>query len=168
MGEQIASSGVAFEDAIEKRELTKLALELVSPRLREAMLLYYLKGYSHADIADVLGIRQASVAAYISEGQRQLRKVYSQLMNEEELTGGSATSQRHKLPDSSKQQDYTENISKSTQSIIAVEASVNEDEDEKVSLDKTRRSAGSQRRATQAIHPKRRAYRNSNRTDSPH
>ncbi len=57
-------------------------------------------------------------------------------MNEEELTGGSAVSQRHKSRTSSKQQDHTENINKSTQSITAVESNINKDESEKVSLDK--------------------------------
>ncbi len=70
------------EDMIAEAELVKLALAELSPKLRQCLLLGAVKGFSHYEIAEAVGISEASVGTYISSARRQLRVIYQRLQSE--------------------------------------------------------------------------------------
>lgn len=61
------------------------ALAQVSPQSRACMLLQLAGGFSQREIAELLGISEKSVSAYVSRGKEQFRRAYQR------LDGGSAT-----------------------------------------------------------------------------
>ena len=70
------------EACAETRELIKIALTRLSPKLRLCLLLYTLNGCSPSETARAVGIKEASVGTYISIARKQLRSVYHHLENE--------------------------------------------------------------------------------------
>ena len=73
------------EDSIAEAELVNLALAELSPKLRQCLLLGVVGGFSHCEIAEVIGIGEASVSTYISSARRQFRAIYQRLQNEQEI-----------------------------------------------------------------------------------
>ncbi|MGZ3622825.1 MAG: RNA polymerase sigma factor [Ktedonobacteraceae bacterium] len=70
------------EDCAETRELIKLTMARLSPKLRLCLLLYTLNGFSPSETARAIGIKEASVGTYISMARRQFRSMYHHLENE--------------------------------------------------------------------------------------
>ena len=68
-----------FEEQVEEQELTRLALEQVAPRPRACYLLYYQEGFSHVEIAELMGLKVKSVGTYISMARDQFRRAYNNL-----------------------------------------------------------------------------------------
>lgn len=67
--------GQRFENGIEEQELIKQALEQVDPKPR-ACLILYMEGFSPKEIAEYLGMKEASVITYISIARKQFREAY--------------------------------------------------------------------------------------------
>lgn len=70
------------ESCAETRELIKLAMASLSPKLRLCLLLYTLNGCSQLETARAVGIKEASVGTYISMARKQFRSMYLHLKNE--------------------------------------------------------------------------------------
>lgn len=68
------------EEQTGKNECMSLALAQVSPQNRTCLLLQVMAGFSQAEIAEIMGISQKSVSAYVSRGREQFRQAY-QLLN---------------------------------------------------------------------------------------
>jgi RNA polymerase sigma factor (sigma-70 family) len=73
--DSVADESLAHEyaDSWKEKEALKTALELLPPR-RSRIVLLYEHGYSTAEIASHLGIREALVRKEKSLGMRQLRR----------------------------------------------------------------------------------------------
>ncbi len=67
------------EEQASKKECMKLALAQVSPQNRTCLLLQVVVGFSQREIAEILGISEKSVSAYVSRGREQFRVVYQRL-----------------------------------------------------------------------------------------
>ena len=74
----------------ERREMVRRALEGLGEKSREAVSLYYVNGYSYADIAALLRVPKATVKGRIQRGRGQLR---------EELTMVEKTFKDEELPE---------------------------------------------------------------------
>jgi RNA polymerase sigma-70 factor (ECF subfamily) len=82
-----AEQGVALEDVAEPatsgddaesqalRSLVEWALQRVKPNHRDALVLYYLKELSLAEVADVMGIPEASAKVYLFRGRQELYRL---------------------------------------------------------------------------------------------
>lgn len=51
------------------------ALELLPPKYRVVIYLYYYEGYAAKEIADILGLRPATVNTQLSRGRAQLKNI---------------------------------------------------------------------------------------------
>lgn len=71
------------EVGAERTELLKMALNRLPPKLRLCLLLSTLHGCSPSETARAVGIKEASVATYISMARKQLRVIYRHLENEQ-------------------------------------------------------------------------------------
>ena len=71
------------EDSIAEAELVKMALAELSFKLRQCLLLGVVYGFSHDEIAERLGIGEASVGTYISSARKQFRVIYRRLQSEQ-------------------------------------------------------------------------------------
>jgi DNA-directed RNA polymerase specialized sigma24 family protein len=60
----------------------KLVLARVSPTYRPCFILYVIEKLPQRQIADLLGIKLASVGKYVSRGREEFRQVYYHMMNE--------------------------------------------------------------------------------------
>lgn len=54
------------------------ALELLPPKYRVVIYLYYFEGYAAKEIADILGLRPATVNTQLSRGRAQLKTILEQ------------------------------------------------------------------------------------------
>ena len=54
------------------------ALELLPPKYRVVIYLYYYEGYAAKEIADILGLRLATVNTQLSRGRAQLKTILEQ------------------------------------------------------------------------------------------
>lgn len=70
------------EEWTAEAELVQLTLAELSSKARDCLLLRVIGGFSHQEIADIVGIGKTSVSTYISAARRQFRAVYSHLQNE--------------------------------------------------------------------------------------
>ncbi len=70
------------ERLIEETELMKLVLARVSPTYRPCFILYVIEKLPQRQIADLLGIKLASVGKYVSRGKEEFRQIYYHMMNE--------------------------------------------------------------------------------------
>jgi RNA polymerase sigma-70 factor, ECF subfamily len=52
-----------------------IALERLAPRVRAALVLSILDGYTHAEIAALLGVRTGTVSSWLSRAKEQLREL---------------------------------------------------------------------------------------------
>ncbi len=75
-----------YEDPAEKeresadmRKMIDTGLEKISPKYREALILYYLEELSYQEIADVLHVPVSTVGVRIRRGKEALRKAYQRL-----------------------------------------------------------------------------------------
>jgi RNA polymerase sigma-70 factor (ECF subfamily) len=59
-----------------------LALEQIEPRHRAALLLSVLDGYTHEEIARMLGVRTGTVSSWLSRGRAHLRELLGGNNNE--------------------------------------------------------------------------------------
>ncbi len=75
------------EDHTGQAEYVALALAGVSPQCRACLLLQIDEGYSQREVAQLLGISEKSVSAYISRGRQQFRQAYQRLEHESEMSG---------------------------------------------------------------------------------
>ncbi len=81
--EQSASLSISGpERQIEETELMKLVLARVSPTYRPCFILYVIEKLPQRQIADLLGIKLASVGKYVSRGKEEFRQIYYHMMNE--------------------------------------------------------------------------------------
>ena len=81
--EQSASLSISGpERLIEETELMKLVLARVSPTYRPCFILYVIEKLPQRQIADLLGIKLASVGKYVSRGKEEFRQIYYRMMNE--------------------------------------------------------------------------------------
>jgi DNA-directed RNA polymerase specialized sigma24 family protein len=53
-------------------------LAAISPKFRQCLMLR-LEGYSNLEIAEKVGISEASVVTYVSTARRHFRKLYQQM-----------------------------------------------------------------------------------------
>jgi RNA polymerase sigma-70 factor (ECF subfamily) len=72
-----------FEDHVGEAEQVMLALATLSPKRRACVLLAFEGGFTHREIARLVGITQTSVATYLSRGCQQFRQEYERLANEQ-------------------------------------------------------------------------------------
>lgn len=70
------------ERLIEETELMKLVLARVSPTYRPCFILYVIEKLPQRQIADLLGIKLASVGKYVSRGKEEFRQIYYRMLNE--------------------------------------------------------------------------------------
>jgi RNA polymerase sigma-70 factor, ECF subfamily len=81
----LASASTAGPDAhAGEAERVALALKRLAPRCRTCLLLQIEGGFSQRDVADLLGISEKSVSAYVSRGREQFRQAYQLLDSEPE------------------------------------------------------------------------------------
>lgn len=73
------------EDRVAEAELVHLALAELPLKLRQCLLLGVVGGFSHSEIANVVGICETSVGTYISSARRHFRAIYCRLQNEQEV-----------------------------------------------------------------------------------
>lgn len=64
-------------------DLVRRALEALSPRLREALLLHSLDGFTAPEVASILGISLAATERRISRAKEQFRHRYDGMLSEE-------------------------------------------------------------------------------------
>ncbi len=81
----IALSKPGPEEIIAQRELAQLALAEISPHFRECLILQ-LVGFSLSEVAELVGINEASVRTYVSSARRQFREAYSRLEQVPDVT----------------------------------------------------------------------------------
>ncbi len=67
------------EEQVSKNECMRLALAQVSPQNRTCLLLQVVAGFSQREIAEIMGISQKCVSAYVSRGREQFRLAYQRL-----------------------------------------------------------------------------------------
>ncbi|MHB8597828.1 MAG: RNA polymerase sigma factor [Ktedonobacteraceae bacterium] len=72
------------EDSIVESELVYLALAELSPKLRQC-LLGVVNGFSHHEIAEIVGIGEKSVGTYISSARKEFRSIYQRLQHESDV-----------------------------------------------------------------------------------
>jgi len=75
----IALSKPGPEEAVAQTELVQLALAEVLPHFRECLILQTV-GFSQREIAELVGINEASVRTYVSNARKQLHEAYHQLL----------------------------------------------------------------------------------------
>ncbi|MDQ2715397.1 MAG: RNA polymerase sigma factor [Chloroflexota bacterium] len=73
---------VASELIIEEAELLTIALARVSLTYRACLILYIIEDLPQRQIAERLGIKEASVSKYVSRGLEELRRIYLHLARE--------------------------------------------------------------------------------------
>lgn len=74
--------GASFENQVEEQELIELTLKQVAPRPRACLLLYQ-EGFSHEEIAGLMGMKVKSIGTYISIAREQFRKAYNHLKDQQ-------------------------------------------------------------------------------------
>ena len=67
------------EEQVGKQEYIRLALAKVSPQNRTCLLLQVVVGFSQREIAEIMGISEKCVSAYVSRGREQFRTAYQRL-----------------------------------------------------------------------------------------
>lgn len=72
------------EERVGEAERMTLALARLAPRCRACLLLQVEGGFSQREIAELLGISEKSVSAYVSRGREQFRGAYAALEAEHE------------------------------------------------------------------------------------
>ncbi|HEX6123225.1 MAG TPA: RNA polymerase sigma factor [Ktedonobacterales bacterium] len=72
------------EERAGETERVTLALAQLAPRCRACLLLQVEGGFSQREIAELLGISEKSVSAYVSRGRERFRQAYAALENESE------------------------------------------------------------------------------------
>ncbi|MBM4080661.1 MAG: sigma-70 family RNA polymerase sigma factor [Planctomycetes bacterium] len=97
-------SDQSAEDA-ERRELVRRALGELSEKNREAVSLYYVDGFSYAEIAGFLGVTEATVLGRLQRARAQLRK---------ELAMVKDTFKKQELP-----RDFSDEIKRLLDSVAA-------------------------------------------------
>ena len=75
----IALSKPGPEEVVAQAELVQLALAEVPPHFRECLILQTV-GFSQREIAELVGINEASVRTYVSNARKQLHEAYHQLL----------------------------------------------------------------------------------------
>jgi RNA polymerase sigma-70 factor (ECF subfamily) len=78
--------GVDFSQQAVDRETMRWALQELTERERETVLLRYYAGYDVAETAEVMGVRPGTVKRYAADGLRKLNRVLtgSGLIKDEE------------------------------------------------------------------------------------
>ena len=71
-----------LEDHVGEAEQVMLALAQLPPKRRACVLLAFEGGFTHREIARLLGISETSVATYLSRGCQQFRLAYERLAND--------------------------------------------------------------------------------------
>ncbi len=71
-----------LEDCAEQTELISLALAKLTPKYRQCLLLKVVGGFQYAEIAEKVGISEASIGTYVSAARRQFRAAYQLLVDE--------------------------------------------------------------------------------------
>jgi RNA polymerase sigma-70 factor (ECF subfamily) len=69
------SSQEGPEDHVVAKEQLQLALARVTWKYRACLLLYHVQGYPKQKIAELLGIQESSVGAYLSFGMEEFRRM---------------------------------------------------------------------------------------------
>ena len=64
---------VTKDKALDNIELHQI-MENIPKKYSEVLILYYVNGFSGKEIADLLGIKEATVMARLSRGRKHLRK----------------------------------------------------------------------------------------------
>ena len=81
----IAQSKPGPEEVVAQAELVQLALAEVPPHFRECLILQTV-GFSQREIAEIVGINEASVRTYVSNAHRQVREAYQRLEQMPDVT----------------------------------------------------------------------------------
>lgn len=84
LGSHIFSYSIELEENITRKERIENALAHMSPRNRLCLLLHDQWGFSQREIAELLGISEKSVSAYMSRGREQFRQLYHQTKQQEQ------------------------------------------------------------------------------------
>lgn len=71
------------EEQMGESDSVERTLSYLSPQCRTCLLLQLVGGFSQREIAEMLGISESSVGAYVSRGREQFRKVYQSLKGAE-------------------------------------------------------------------------------------
>lgn len=70
------------EERTGEMECVEWVLAQLAPQCRICLLLQLVAGFSQREIAEALGISEKSVAAYVSRGREQFRRLYRQMKEE--------------------------------------------------------------------------------------
>ncbi len=71
---QLSVSGP--EERVSETEIVQHTLAQVSPKQRTCLILRIILGFSQKEVAEMLGISETSVGAYVCRGREQFRLVY--------------------------------------------------------------------------------------------
>jgi RNA polymerase sigma-70 factor (ECF subfamily) len=93
--EALLAQGGQWEDQLVTSELISQVLATLSPRSRTCLLLQDAVGCSQREIAQILGISEQTVAAYVSRARESFRQRYRQMEAAVQAPGGQA----HSTPD---------------------------------------------------------------------
>lgn len=83
--EAMLAHGERWEEQVAVSELISQVLDLLSPRSRTCLLLQDYVGCSQREIAQVLGISEQTVAAYVSRARQRFRQLYCHLETIEQV-----------------------------------------------------------------------------------
>lgn len=90
LGEDITDTKAGvLELRVEQNELIGLALKQVAPKPL-ACLLLQIEGFSHAEIARLVGLGPKSVGTYVSVAREQFRQAYHQFDQTSQLSGSTS------------------------------------------------------------------------------
>ena len=76
------------DEGCHERDLLQQVLDGPSPKLREALLLHSLEGFTAPEVARILGINLSAAERRISRAKREFRWGYEQLSEEDRQRGG--------------------------------------------------------------------------------
>ncbi len=64
------------EEGVSETEIVEYTLAQISPKQRTCLILRIILGFSQREVAEMLGISETSVGAYVCRGREQFRQVY--------------------------------------------------------------------------------------------
>lgn len=71
---------IPSQDNFHEENILKL-IDTLNPTYKRVFMLYEIEGFSHDEIAEMLGISTSSSRVYLTRAKEKLRALYSELMN---------------------------------------------------------------------------------------
>lgn len=66
----------------ERIPIVQAVLDKLPPRYRRILVLKFVEGWSHAEIAEDMGITERSAREYAYRAKNQFKKIYNELMRD--------------------------------------------------------------------------------------